>query len=105
MNFWRALLASLLSLVCTLAVSAFVILQTLETTVLDRQEVKGWLDKSGIYNNLLNTFISASPAAQQEMQNGSSIISVDAQKAALNQTLNAAYMQQSTEKVLDSAYN
>jgi hypothetical protein len=106
MNFMRAILASLLSLVCTLAVSAFVTLQTLETTALDRTEVKGWLDKSGTYNNLLDTVLSTNTAAQQELNStGSSIVTADDIKTALGQTMDTTYVKQSTEKVVDSTYN
>lgn len=102
----RAILASLLSLVCTISVSAFVTLQTLETTALDRTEVKGWLDKSGAYNNLLNTVLSTNATAQQELNStGSSIVTSDDVKAALGQTMDATYVKQSTEKVIDSAYS
>lgn len=102
----RAILASLLSLVCTLAVSAFVTLQTLETTALDRTEVKGWLDKSGTYNNLLDTVLSTNTAAQQELNStGSSIVTADDIKTALGQTMDTTYVKQSTEKVVDSTYN
>jgi hypothetical protein len=105
MNFLRALLASLLSLVCTITVSAFVTLQTLETTALDRTEVKGWLDKSGVYNNLLATVLNTNTAAQQDLDTGSSIVTSDDVKSALAQTMNPGYAKQSTEKVVDSAYN
>jgi hypothetical protein len=106
MNFLRAIIASLLSLICTLAVSTFVTLQTLNTTVLDRGEVKTWLDKSGMYNNLLTTTLDNNAAAQQELSSGSSsIVSADDLKKALGQTFNASYVKQATEKAIDSTYN
>jgi hypothetical protein len=106
MNFWRAILASLLSLVCTLAVSTYVSLQTLDTTVLNRDEVKGWLDKSGVYSNLLNTVLSTNATAQQELTATSgSAVTADDVKSALDQTMNASYIKQSSEKALDSAYD
>ncbi len=106
MNFLRAVLASILSLVCSVAVSAFVILQTLETTALDRTEVKGWVDKSGVYNNLLTTVLTTNTAAQQELNaTGSSIVTSDDIKKALSLTFDSAYIKQSAEKTIDSAYN
>lgn len=106
MNFWRAILASLLSLVCTLAVSTYVTLQTLDATVLNRDEVKGWLDKSGVYQNLLTTVLNSNSTAQQELTttSGSAVTSDDV-KSALDQTMNAGYIKQSTEKALDSTYD
>lgn len=106
MNFMRAILASLLSLVCTLAVSTFVTLQTLETTVLDKNEVKGWVDKSGVYDHLLTTVLSTNGAAQQELgAAGSSIVTSDDMTSALGQTLDSGFIKQSTEKVIDSTYS
>ena len=105
MNFWRALLASLLSLVCTVAVSAYVTLQTLESTVLNRDEVKSWLDKSGVYKNLLTTFTSTNTTAENQLNTGSSVVSSDNLKAGLNQTFTPGYVQQATEKAIDGTYN
>lgn len=106
MNFWRAILASLLSLACTVAVSTYVTLQTLNTTVLNRDVVKGWLDKSGAYPHLLNTVLASNDTAQQALTatSGSAVTSDDI-KSALNQTLSADYVKQSSEKVIDSAYD
>jgi len=105
MYFLRALLASLLGLVCTLAVSAYVTLQTLNTTVLDRTEVKSWLDKSGVYNNLLNTTLANNQAAQNELNTGSSIVSSDSLKTGLNQTFTPSYVKQAAEKAIDGTYD
>lgn len=103
MNFWRAIAASLLSLVCTLAVSAFVTLQTLQTTVLDRNEAKTWLAGSGVYQNLLKIMADSSPAADTTAS--SSIASKDTVGQALAQTFPTTFVRQSTEKVLDGTYN
>lgn len=105
MNFLRALLASLLSLVCTLAVSGFVTLQTFNATVLDRAEVKTWLSDSGVYSNLLDTILSTDKTAKTQLEATGSSISPDTAKLALTQTFDAAYVQQSSEKVLDGTYN
>ncbi len=104
MNFWRAVLASLLSLVCTLAVSFFVTLATLQSTVLNRQEVKGWLVKSDIYKTALADLATAS-AKQDGDGAASSLISDDTAKTILDKTFSPQYVQQSTEKVIDSAYD
>jgi hypothetical protein len=104
MNFWRALVASLLSLICTLSVSAFVILATLQTTVLDRQVVKTWLSDSGVYKNAINTAASSDQTIKEQTDTGNVAIPEDTVKTALNQTFSSAYVQQQTEKVLDSVY-
>ena len=101
MNFWRAILASLLSLMCTIAVSGYVTLQTLDSTVLNRNEVKGWLDKSGVYNNLLSNVISG----QNQTGADNAAVSTDALKSSLSQTFTPTYVQQATEKTIDGAYD
>ena len=103
MNFWRAILASLLSLVCTLAVSAFVTLQTLNTTVFDRGEVKTWLVRSGVYDSLLATSLTTNAALQT--QTAAPSISADSLKSSLAQTFPSSFVQASTEKALDATYN
>lgn len=105
MNFWRAILASLLSLVCTLAVSTYVTLQTLEATVLNRDEVKSWLDKSGIYNNLLSTILNTNQTAQDQLASSDAVTSATNLKASLNQTFTPSYVKQATEKAIDSTYD
>jgi hypothetical protein len=102
MYFWRAILASLLSLVCTLTISAFVTLQTLQATVLDRQQVKTWLVNGGVYPNLLNTVLANNAQLQQL---ATSATAPDTVKTALNQTFTPAYVQQATEKSIDGAYD
>lgn len=105
MNFWRAILASLLSLVCTVAVSGFITLQTVNSTLLDRSEVQTWLAQSGVYSNLLTTLLSSNPATEQQLSPAGSSISRDTVKTALVQTLPPSFVRQSTEYALDSAYN
>jgi hypothetical protein len=105
MNFLRALLASLLSLACTLAVSGFVTLQTFNSTLLDRAEVKTWLSDSGVYNNLLDTVLASNATVKDQVDATGTGISPDTFKLALVQTFPASFVQQSTEKVLDGAYN
>lgn len=106
MNLLRALLASLMSLVCTLTVSAYVTLQTLETTVLDKQEVKTWLHDSNIYDTLFPTLVNTDQTIEQQTDDASStLVTKDTLQTALNQTFNAGYVQTQTEKVVDSAYN
>lgn len=105
MNFLRALIASLLSLVCTLAVSGFVTLQTVNATLLDRTEVKSWLSNSGVYNNLLDTILTSDKTVKGQVEATGTNISPETIKLALVQTFDPSYVQQSSEKVLDSTYN
>ncbi len=105
MNLIRALFASLLSLVCTLSVSSFVTLATLETTALDRHEVKTWLNDSGAYKNLPSAALAASQNPADQTQNNTAGITADSVKAAFNQTLTPTFVQQQSEKAIDNAFD
>lgn len=105
MNFLRALLASLLSLACTLAVSGFVTLQTVNATLLDRAEVKSWLADSGVYNNLLDTVLASDSTVKGQIEATGTSISPETVKLALVQTFDPTFVRQSSEKVLDGTYN
>ena len=104
MNIVRALLASLLSLVCTLAVSAFVTIQTVQTTVLDRTVVKTWFFDSGVYNSLFPTLVNANLTTQQD-SGGNSPANMKIITEALDQTFSPSYVQQQTEGIIDSTYD
>lgn len=105
MNFWRAILASLLSLACTLAVSTYVTLETLNSTVLNRDDVKGWLDKSGVYNNLLSNIIGNNQTVQNQLSTGSAAVSSSSLTSGLTQTFTPSYVKQATEKAVDGVYD
>lgn len=103
MNFLRALTASLLSFICSLAVIAFVILTTLQTTILDRNEAKTWIQNSGVYQTALTTAIDSDPVVQQQIEN--TPIPPETLKTALNKTLPTSYVQSSGEKVIENTYD
>ena len=106
MNVLRAILASLMSLICTLAVSGYVILQTVETTLLDKQQVKTWFQSSNIYGDLFPALVNADQTVEQQTANASSsLITKETIQAALNKTFDTAYVQAQTEKVIDSTYS
>src|SRR4051794_37340792 len=105
MNLVRALLASLFSLACTLAVSGFVLLLTMQTTVLNRQEVKTWVQHSGAYSHVIDTSVTSDPAIQQQLSTVSNAVSQHDLVAALSKTFPPSYIQQQSEKVIDSTYN
>lgn len=105
MYFLRAIIATLLSLACTLAVSAFVTLQTINTTVLDRSEVKSWLAQSGTYDKLLSTLSVNLTENEQQSTLQNAEVFKKAFKDALVQTVPADFVKQSSERVIDSTYN
>lgn len=105
MNFWRALLASLLSLACTLAVSAFVTLQTINDTLLSRGEVKTWLIDSSTYERLLPDLLASDPTTQQQLAALGNDALQQASRTAFIQTFPTGFVQQSTEKIIDGTYD
>lgn len=105
MNFLRAILASLMSLVCTVAVSAYVTFQTLEATVLNKQEVKTWVQDSKAYDTLFPTLVSADQTIDEQTSSASStLVSKETIQTALNQTFTPSYVQTESEKIIDSTY-
>jgi len=105
MYFFRALIASLLSLVYTLTVSTFVTLQTINDTVLNRTETKTWLAASGTYDRLLPAVLAHDSTAQQQIATVGAPTLQQATQNALVQTFPTSFVQQSSERVLDGVYN
>lgn len=106
MNFLRAILASLMSLLCTVAVSAYVTYQTLETTILNKQEVKTWVHDSKAYDTLFPTLVNADQTIDEQTSNArSTLVTKETIQSALNQTFSASYVQAESEKIIDSTYN
>lgn len=99
-----------LRLICLTALSGLVYLAMISTTILDRSDVKQWLNASGLYaNNTLvsaifspqptNTQIGDIPTVEQ------SFISSEAIKNAAARTFTDSYLQTSFEHVIDQSYN
>lgn len=106
MNFLRAILASLMSLLCTIAVSAYVTYQTLETTILNKQEIKTWVQDSKTYDTLFPTLVSTDQTINDQTSGASSpFINKETIQTALNKTFTASYVQSESEKIIDSTYN
>ncbi|MGH7196940.1 MAG: hypothetical protein ACREGJ_04235 [Candidatus Saccharimonadales bacterium] len=100
MRIFRAATAALLTLVCTLAITAFIGLMTLSTTVLNRDAVKTWLDKSGVYTNALSAAVKTNTAEEQP-----SLLTNEMLQRALERTFPPSYIEQNTEKVIDTTYD
>lgn len=110
MNILRTLTIGLLSFVCVLALSGFVYLLTLNTTIMDRTVVKNWLSDSGVYDGkLIDAFVqttnsSSEQAAGLESQ-GQLTVPPETIKAALNGTFTPDFMQTQAEATIDSTYD
>jgi hypothetical protein len=110
MNILRALLIGLASLVYVVAISGFVYLLTLNTTIMDRTVVKSWLKESQIYDGqLISALVQTPPTDSQQggTQSPTNTISAspEAVKAALNTAFTPEFIQTQLEGVVDNAYN
>jgi len=103
MNFIRALSASIFRIICSLSLGLFIVLLTVQMTVLNPSEVKSWVRNSGTYQTALSNALNSSTLAQAELEHSS--IPTESLKTALNQTFPASYVQSSTELAIDSAYS
>lgn len=99
-----------LRLVCLTALSGMVYTAMLSTTILDRTDIKQWLNASGLYanNTLVSSLFTPQPAASQIGDIPTveqSFISSDAITNAAARTFTAPYLKASFEQVIDQSYN
>lgn len=110
MNILRAILIGLASFIYVIAVSGFVYVLTLDTTIMDRAVVKTWLKDSQIYDGQLISALVQTPSAAGEQpssqsESGKISASPEAVKAALNAAFTPDFTQTQLEGVVDNAYN
>lgn len=110
MNILRAMLVGLAGFVCIIAISGSIYLLTLQTTIMDRAVVKGWLGDSKIYDGkLISAFVQATNAGRGQGGNPQSQASISASpeaiKTALNATFTPDFVQAQIESVLNNAYD
>lgn len=111
MNILRAILIGLASFVFIVAVTGFVYVFTLHTTVMDRSVVKGWLSESKLYDGrLISALVQATNAGGG--QNGAPQPSADVLSASpeviktvLNATFTPDFTQTQIEGVVNNAYD
>ncbi|MET0979764.1 MAG: hypothetical protein ABWX90_00735 [Candidatus Saccharimonadales bacterium] len=111
MNIFRTILIGLASLIFMIALTGFIYVFTLQTTVMDRTVVKGWLRDSELYDGrLIAALVQTTNAgggqndAPQPAANTLSA-SPEAIKAALNTAFTPQFTQTQIEGVIDNAYN
>ena len=109
MNILRTLLIGLATFIYVTALSGEVYLLTLQTTVMDRAVVKGWLSDSKIYDGkLVSAFTQTATAEDQKgSDQAQSAIkaSPEAVKTALSTTFTPNFIQTQSETVIDNAYD
>jgi membrane-associated HD superfamily phosphohydrolase len=111
MNIFRTILIGLASLIFMIALTGFVYVFTLQTTIMDRTVVKGWLNESKLYDGrIIDTLVEATNAgggqngAPQPAANTLSA-SPEAIKTALNATFTPQFTQTQIEGVVNNAYD
>jgi len=100
MTFLRWIGRALLLLLITVAISAWVVLATMQSTVLNRQEVYKWLVSSGVYSHLVTSVVQLEPTGGE-----STLLDKATFQQALQQTLPSTFMQQSAETALNASYD
>jgi hypothetical protein len=102
MSFLKGFGRGLLSFVAFLLLSLWFSAATLQMTLLNRDTVYGWLQNSGLYNNLIPSLPTEMEQSGQPKQ---SFITAEDLKAALGKTFPPSYIQQHTETALDAVYD
>jgi membrane-associated HD superfamily phosphohydrolase len=108
MNTLRKIVVGLAGFTCVLAISGFVSLLALETTVMDQTVVKGWLSSSKIYDGRLVSLFAdgiASADEQNNPQQTNIAASPAALKTALNATFTPDFVQAQVEGIIANAYD
>lgn len=102
MNIALSIVRFLLALGISTALSLWIFLATVNATAANREVVKNWLAKSGVYENALKS--GAFMVKPTETQGGTILTDAVLQEAFVK-TFDAAYLQQSTNTALDATYD
>lgn len=97
MNFARGIGRWLLAIAIGFSIAAWISVWVLQSTLLSRDTVKGWLASSGVYDN------SFKPFANIDIKEG--IAKKEDFMQALEQTFQPGYVRTQTEKALDATYD
>lgn len=100
MNILRWLARGLLLTLTTVAVTAWITTMVLQSTLLNRQVVLGWLDKSGAYDHIIDSIISLQNVGQDT---GS--LDQESLKQAVTATLTPSFVKQVSETTINSVYD
>lgn len=105
----RSVGIGLMRFLCLAAVAMLVYIGTLQMTILDRSEVKRWIDIGGVYENHLIPELIRTGSVPSETQNVADTqtfsVPPDALKQALERTFTPSYVKTQTETSLDKFYD
>lgn len=112
MNILRAILVSLAGFVCTIAISGFIFLLALHSTILNRAVAKDWLTTSKVYDGrLLSALVQAANTGDEQGGNPDSQpqsginTSPETVKTALTATFTPDFVQAQVEGIVSNAYD
>jgi len=98
MVFLRAFFRGLLLLIILVSVALWTVAATLQMTLFNRETVKGWVQKSGAYENIVDTI-------EIRQVDVTGIVTSEMLRGAIGAVITPAYIQKQAEGVLDAAYN
>lgn len=90
----------LLLAITTVSVGLWITVMTLQSTLLNREVVLGWLDKSGAYNHVLDSIINL-----QNVGQGAQSLDQQALQKAVGETLTPSYIKQVSETAINSVFD
>jgi hypothetical protein len=105
MKFRHRLALAFSALALGFAVNIILLVSVLNATLLDRDQVKGWLNQTGVYENLINNFIAPQIRQSFAADPQTKILTADMMVDSLNQSLPPAFVKTQTEKVVNSSYD
>lgn len=101
MHILRTLGRGLLIVLISITLAVWISLSTMYMTVLQRDVVLGWVEKSGAYDNLVSSIVQLMPTEGDDKQ----FLGESAIRTAIERTLTPAFIKQSTESVLNASYD
>lgn len=106
MRIVRPLLIGVTVLLSITSIALLVYFSTLQMTILNRNSVKTWADKGGIYqNNLFPMLIHSGTTTSQPQTDNRYGIPNDALKLALERTFTKTYVRNQAETTIDQFYD
>lgn len=101
MQILRSLGRGLLIVLISITLAVWISLATIYMTILQRDVVLGWVEKSGAYANLVGSIVQLMPAEGDDKQ----FLNDNAIREAVQNTLTPTFIKQSTETVLNASYD
>ncbi len=101
MKIFQSIARWLCAFLVSVVLSIWIIAATINFTIADRSVVESWVSKSGVYDSVLSTINVSTTSTDSS---GTIITNSDVQQA-LNETFDAAYIEDNTNTAIDAFYN